>query len=88
MADITYRAVRNTREIVYRAVLAPDRPLGDWTVDDFRRFVRDCDAQGIDGAAKVEREGGFAFGGDGGCFMAERKVDVGPEAHTPDVELR
>lgn len=86
MADIT----RNSREIVYRAILAPGRPFDTWTVGDFRRFVRDCDAQGISGDTPVKRERNeYSFLGDGGYFTAERKAGLGPVPCTPDTtELR
>jgi hypothetical protein len=71
-------AERSSREVVYRAVLAPDKfPDGaSWTVDDFRKFVNDCDAQGITGNTSVVREPTNDNFYGSAVFVAERKVSL------------
>lgn len=65
------------RRVTHRATLAPDRPFGQWTVADFRQFVRDCDAMGIpDDALAYRDKSEWTFANAGGPLIAERHVSL------------
>lgn len=65
------------KRVTHRVTLAPDKPLGHWTVGDLRQFVRDCEAQGIPDDTVLTRDrSDFAFSTDTGPFIAERHTSL------------
>lgn len=67
---------KSTRQVIDRVYLAPERVVGDWTVDDLRDFVSACDEAGVSGSARVRREEASVFGSDGRKFYTERVTEI------------
>ena len=68
-----------SKEIVYRAILAEGKALGNWTVGDLRKFVLECSQQSISDDTplrRVQSEYSFGIPMDGDHFVAERTVEL------------
>jgi hypothetical protein len=65
-----------SKEIIYRATLAPGKANGDWTVGDLRKFVLECSQQSIPDETPLTRDVNGDFYGNPGHFRAERTVEL------------
>lgn len=68
-----------SKEIIYRAILAEDKTIGNWTVGDLRKFVLECSQQSISDDTplrRVQSEYSFGMPSDGDHFAAERTVEL------------
>lgn len=75
--DVTSDLRQTRKRVTHRASLAPDRPHGQWTVADFRQFVKDCETMGIpDDTPVIRQRDDYSFSGDGGPLMAERHTSL------------